>query len=89
MELNRLAGRVGLLCFMSGFLLAGCGGGGSGENPSKATMQSSSLERNVAPVISAPTESAVVSGVNKLGLDLLNGVSGNAVVAPFCARVPC
>lgn len=87
MKLHRLAGRVGLLCVMAGFLLAGCGGGGSGDASSKVTSQSSSLERNVAPVISAPAESAVVSGVNKLGLDLLNSSSGNAVVAPFSASL--
>lgn len=87
MKLHRLAGRVGLLCVMSGLLLSGCGGGGSGDASSKVTAQSSSLERNVAPVISAPAESAVVTGVNKLGLDLLYSASGNAVVAPFSASL--
>lgn len=84
LKLLSLIDRISIHCLLSVLLLTGCSGsGGSAAN----APESSSKNRNLAPIAALSTEISVVNGLNDLGLGLLGKISGNAVVAPFSASL--
>ena len=74
------------LVLITTLLVAGCGGSSGTASPPVAA-ESSSLSRNLAPVVPQSTESAVAASVNLLGRNLLGQELKNIVVAPFSASL--